>query len=48
MMKMVSMRSTSSAAIEAIELTSDFTRFPMLPQYLISRVKTYKNRDKEN
>ena len=34
-MKMESMRRTRSAAMLAIEFTKDFTRFPMLSQYLL-------------
>ena len=34
-MKMESMRRTRRAAMLAIELTKDFTRFPMLSQYLL-------------
>lgn len=37
-MKMESMRRTRSAAMLAIELTNDFTRFPMLSQYLLVSV----------
>ena len=34
-MKMESMRRTRRAAMLAIEFTKDFTRFPMLSQYLL-------------